>query len=516
MNKKYTRKNVKIEELILDKTNPRFAELYNGSNKENEIIEYLLNTESAEEIVDAISDAQEFYEDRPLWVIENDGKYLVKDGNRRCSAVKALQDPEFYELSKPKFEIKELPVLVYKNLADLETRIRLEHNSNLFKKWGRIAKAIEIYRLFLSGNTIESLMEIDSKPKDFIKTASFYYKAVSLKGEDFKKLVREGRGKNGGKTIIFERLFREKKLFGYSFKNTGELLIKDKEIFESYINAVVPYLIDNPDTTSRTLDGLYKKGESFLELLKPFGFPPEKKKGKTNDSQKNSNSRETNNTSLTGNNSTETKDISSTKKNSGTNDSTNTSGTSNSSGPSNGNNSFIDTKSLGSSNSSNSRHSVKKKPSLRRKKIPGPLKSLIDECYSLNQNDFANSKTALTRVTFECVLKFIVEDTKKTNGKPLANSNHFQTAYKKRNGDLLPHTNFTSLKIKFTELIIHTATRKAFEVLDLEIPHQIIHNYKVGAIPKQAKDLCDNLIDIIEFMLQNESDLKASLDLSKL
>lgn len=500
MSKKYTAKNIKLEELVLDKENPRFAELYNGSDKENEIVEYLLYTESADEIAEAISDAQEFYDDRPLWVFKDNGKYIVKDGNRRCSAVKALQHPNYYKLNYPKFEIKELPVLEYKNLADLETRIRLEHNSNLFKKWGRIAKAIEIYRLFSSGNSIQSLTEIDSKPNDFIKTATFYYKAVSLKGEDFKKLVREGRGKTGGKTIIFERLFRERKLCGYTFKNTGELLIKNNELFESYINAIVPYLIANPDTTSRTLDDIYKKGNSFLDLLKPYGFPPKTKTV-------------VNTTTTTAS----TNPVNPANPANFGNSQNSSSGSSSTNNSSQNNNSS----SSGSSSSSNhtktsTRHSVKNRPTLKRKKIPAALKNLIDECYNLDQNNFANSKTALTRVTFECVLKFVVENTNQSNGNPLAKSNHFQLAFKDKKGIKLTFTNFTNLKTKFSELIIDTGIRKAFEVLDLDIAHQIIHNYRVGAIPKQAKDLCDNLIDLIEFMLQEESDLINSLDTSKL
>ena len=488
MDKKYTAKTVKLEELILDKGNPRFAELYNGSDKEDEIIDYLLYTESADEIAQAISNAKEFYDDRPLWVFKENGKYVVRDGNRRCSAAKALQNPNFYKLSHPKFEIKELPVLEYKNLSDLETRIRLEHNSNLFKKWGRIAKALEIYRLFSSGNSIDSLTEIDSKPTDFIKIATFYYKAVSLKGEDFRKLVREGKGKTGGKTIIFERLFRERKLCGYTFKNTGELLIKDNDLFESYINAIVPYLIDNPDTTSRALDDLYKKGNSFLDLLKPYGFPPKPKavpNANTSTTQPNQNT-----------NSSSSPNSSSTNQNT-QNSNTNSSGSA-------------------INNNTTTRPSVKNRPSLKRKKIPSALKNLIDECYNLDQNNFANSKTALSRVTLECVMKFVVENSYKSNGKALSTSNHFQTAFKDKQGKELPYTNFTNLKTKFTELIKDTGIRNSFKVFDLELPNQIIHNYRVGAIPKQAKDLCDNLIDLIEFMLQDESDLINSLDVSKL
>ncbi len=489
MSKKYTAKNIKLEDLVLDKENPRFAELYNGSDKESDIVEYLLYTESADEVAEAISVAGEFYEDRPLWVFKEDGKYIVKDGNRRCSAVKALQLPNKYGLEIPKFEINELPVLEYNDLSDLETRIRLEHNSNLFKKWGRIAKALEIYRLFSSGNSVESLTEIDSNPKDFIKTATFYHKAVNIKGEDFKKLVREGRGKTG-KTIIFERLFRERTKCGYSFKRTGETFIKDDSLFKSYINAIVPYLIDNPNSdTSRTID---KNGtDNFLLKLKPYGFPPEKP-ATTNAQNTSSDSNSTSSDATT----------------TDTSNATNGSNTTNSS--------TSTTTNSGSQGNTTTRHSVKHKPSLKRKQIPSALKKLIDECYNLDENNFANAKTALTRVTLECTLKYVVENTNKTNGNPIKSANHFDLAFKDRRGNALTYTNFDTLKTKFTELITDVGIRKAFEDFDIQNPHQIIHNYRVAAVPANAKALCDNLIDLLEFMLQEEADLINSLDSTKL
>ena len=89
-------------------------------------------------------------------------------------------------------------------------------------------------------------------------------------------------------------------------------------------------------------------------------------------------------------------------------------------------------------------------------------------------------------------------------------------AYNSNKGKLLPYTNFDTLKTKFTELITDTGIRKAFEDFDLQRPHQIIHNYNVRAIPTDSKALCDNLIPLIEFMLQEESDLLTSINMSKL
>lgn len=507
MAKKYTSTEIELDKLTLDKENPRFAELYNGSDKESDIIEYLLYTESAEEIAEAISDAQEFYDDRPLWVFRmDDGQFLVKDGNRRCAAVKALQAPNKYLLGLTRFEIKKLPVLEYHKLADLDKRIRLEHNSNLFKKWGRIAKAIEIYRLFSSGNSIESLSDIDSNPRDFIKTATFYHKAVILKGEDFKKLVREGRGETGGKTIVFERLFKVRKICGYNFgRSTSEIIIKDEDLFESYINAIVAYLIQNPDTSSRTIDEV--GAEQFLERLKPFGFPPNKPATTSSNDGGGQNTSSTNslshNSSNNSNNGSETTSTSSNSRSVSSNTTDNSAGNSN-------------TTSNSSSGSRSTRYSVKSKPILKRKQIPIPLKKLIDECYNLDENNFSNAKTALTRVTLECTLKYVVENTKKSNGNLIKTANHFNPAFKDKRGNLLPYTNFDALKAKFTELIKDTGIRKAFEDFDIQHPHQIIHNYRVAAVPATAKGLCDNLIDLIEFMLQDEVDLLDSLDLTKL
>lgn len=466
MAKKYTQKEIKLDKLILDKENPRFAELYNGSDKESDIVEYLLYTESAEEVAEAISEAQEFYEDRPLWVFKlDDGNFLVKDGNRRCAAVKALQIPNKYDLGLSRFEIKKLPVLEYNKLEDLDKRIRLEHNSNLFKKWGRIAKAIEIYKLFSSGNSIESLSEIDSNPRDFIKTATFYHKAVAIKGEDFKKLVREGRGKTGGKTIVFERLFKVRSKCGYNFgRKTSEMIIKDKVLFESFVNAVVPYLIQNPETSSRTIDDM--GADTFLDLLKPFGFPPNKP-ASTN-TQSDGSSTGSNTSSGTSNSGNEV-----------------TGSTSSSSGYSNSGSS--NTGNTNNSGSGSGRYSVKSKPTLKRKKIPSPLKKLIDECYNLDENNFANAKTALTRVTLECTLKFVVENTNKPNGNPIKTANHFDLAFKDRKGNPLLYTNFDTLKSKFTALIVDTGIRNTFGVYDLTFLTKLFITIKLGRYQNKQK-----------------------------
>lgn len=503
---KVTLTEIDLKELKLDLNNPRFAELYSGSENEDELIEYLLYSESAEDVAQGIDNAGEFYPDRPLWVIKKDGHYLVKDGNRRCAAVKALNHPSKYGMDLPKHNFTELPVLLYKKEEDINTRILQEHTSSLFREWDRIAKALEVFKLYSSGSSLENMKEIDSQPSQLIKLASFYYSAVKIAGDDLKRLLRRGRGKSGGKTIIFERLFSYSKQCGYSFRNkpSYKLLVKDNALFETYIKALVRYLQENPKTKTQDVD---KDKEKFLDKLKPHGFPPEKTQIEDSSQNTPSDSNTTTNDTSVNNSATNSRNDNGPSAQNIENED-NSSKASTISTP----NSGINT----GHSAGATRHSVKHKPSLKRKQIPSALKKLIDECYSLDENNFANAKTALTRVTLECTLKYVVENTNKPNGKPIKSSNYFNLAFKDRKGTPLTYTNFDTLKAKFTELITDVGIKKAFEDFDIQNPHQIIHNYRVAAVPVNAKVLCDNLIDLLEFMLQEEADLYNSLDSTKL
>ncbi len=54
MNAKSVLKEIELNKLVLDVKNPRFSELYSGSEDESDLITYLLYSESAKEIVKGI------------------------------------------------------------------------------------------------------------------------------------------------------------------------------------------------------------------------------------------------------------------------------------------------------------------------------------------------------------------------------------------------------------------------------------------------------------------------------
>lgn len=512
MSSKYTNANIKIENLKLDLKNPRFSELYSGSDKEEELIEYLLYNESAEEIALGILKNEEFYSDRPLWVLKEGENYIVKDGNRRCSAVKALQFPQKFGLDLEKMVFEELPVLIYHNKSDLDLRIFQEHTNSLFKEWDRISKALETFKLFNSGSSVESMKDIDSQPAQLIKLASFYYEAVAIGGEDLKKLLRRGRGKTGGKTIIFERLFKLSEKCGFTFFNkpSYKIKIKDKKVFESYIKAMIKYLIKFPETKTQDID---KKEDDFLSKLIPFGFVIKKeveieRENKFPSNPFSSAEIENNSDNTHKDDERNSREYERFSNNQNTNSEFNNQSNSNDGKSSN----FTTEKPLGK----DKRKSIKDKPIYKRKRIPASLDRLIQECYSLDAVFAPNSKTALTRVTFECTLKYVVENTVYSNNKKICESNYFRNVFYDNNNVKKPYTDFTKLKNLFTLLIMNTGIRKAFEFFELEKPHQIIHNYHVGALPSDARGLCDNLIVLIEFLLQEDAELINSIETDKL
>lgn len=460
MKKEITYKD--ITDLVLDIDNPRFGELYTGSSKEEDLIEYLLFNESALSLVDRLSTTKEFYIDKPLLVLVSGKKYIVKDGNRRCAAAKALLNPKKYGIDLPAHEFKKLPVVVYTEKPEIDNRIIEEHTNSMFREWDRIAKAIEVFRQFRSGSSVESMQEIDSKPADLIKLASFYYEAVKISGDDLKKLLRKGRGGTGGKTTIFERLFKYSDSCGYHFKNKPSYVIEitDKAKFTKYVKSTVEYLNKNSSTTYRDVDD---KKEGFFNAI---GLPTVSKGEE---------------------------------------------GVSGTSMPS------LPKKTATATVDALRRHTNKsqQKPQYNRT-IPGPLKKIIDECYGLDEVNFTNAKIAMSRVVFECCLKYVVEETK-YNNKLLKEYSYFADAFiDKKTGQKLKWTNFKKLKELFEGLVKNTGKSQTFKNFDLETPHQIIHNYNIAGLVKDSKTLCDNLIPLVEFMLDSESNLVNSIDTQKL
>lgn len=129
-------------------------------------------------------------------------------------------------------------------------------------------------------------------------------------------------------------------------------------MFESFINAVVPYLIQNPKTSSRTIDSI--GAGAFLDLLKPFGFPPNKSASTSSTTGSGQGISSTNTQSDGSSTGSKTFGGSSNSGSSGTGSSSSSSGSGNTGASNTGN--------TNNSGSGSGRFSVKSKPTLKRKK----------------------------------------------------------------------------------------------------------------------------------------------------
>ena len=164
----------------------------------------------------------------------------------------------------------------------------------------------------------------------------------------------------------------------------------------------------------------------------------------------------------------------------------------------------------GTTGSTAKRGSVKKKPTITRKKVPSGIIARIDEYFMMDSTTMPNAKIAMARVTYECVLKYVVEHAK--SGKiAFRNSGHFGSAYSRQ-----PYTNFEEMNRKFIDLITDPGKKQAFNNFGFDKMHTIIHNYNTTGKTTDADQIKDNLIVLLEFMLQDESDLLNSLNLTKI
>ena len=84
-------KILSVATLHLDEKNPRLGR-ETTSRAPREIIQYLFDNDKAFEVAESIAD-RGFFPNEPLLAIQEDGRYIIIEGNRRLAALKALKEP---------------------------------------------------------------------------------------------------------------------------------------------------------------------------------------------------------------------------------------------------------------------------------------------------------------------------------------------------------------------------------------------------------------------------------------
>ena len=163
-------KYVDIENLKLDLYNPRLPKSKQGKN-EGIVIEYLLLEAATLELMESIGE-NDFFVGEMLLVIpygEEDGKYIVIEGNRRLTAVLLLNKPNLAKVKKTatkdifdsaKFKPSTLPCLVFNNREEIQKYIGFVHITGK-KSWRTLEKARYLYEI-RSSEKFKSLSFVDA------------------------------------------------------------------------------------------------------------------------------------------------------------------------------------------------------------------------------------------------------------------------------------------------------------------------------------------------------------------
>lgn len=250
--KSYQVQNINISLLDLDVQNPRFLLLYNNSNSQDDIVKYLLRNENANELVKSIVEQQDYRSDSFLYVIQRGNRYIVKEGNRRLAAIKALQNPQIYLNNRyDKFTISEVPCLVYSDKSALDKDIASRHTQTDIKRWSRLAQGAYIYNCLKDGMPLSDLNYLKDY-KSLYKLFNLYVAANQVGyGEKFKKLVLDW-----DRATLIERFFSAHSqryilpYFGYSINNdTCQIKVFDENLFRLSLDNFISWL--DPKNTEK-------------------------------------------------------------------------------------------------------------------------------------------------------------------------------------------------------------------------------------------------------------------------
>ena len=204
---------IDVDLLEFDSRNPRLAEFSESPiQNEMDILEILWKTEDVQELVTSIASSG-FFLHEPLIVVEDSGKYIVIEGNRRLAAVKTIRDPEVAQKVRASFpsgapdrrdELTHLPCLVDTRQNTWQF-LGFKH-VNGPAKWGSYAKARYIAWVYREFD--EPLLQIAQQIGDNHNTVQRLFRGLMV--------IEQAEGWN-----VFNREDRWNRHFSFSHLYTG-------------------------------------------------------------------------------------------------------------------------------------------------------------------------------------------------------------------------------------------------------------------------------------------------------
>jgi len=141
---------IPIDDLEYDKQNPRLPHSVVDSDRDEDVIDWMLKDASIIELMGAIGE-KGFFPAEPLLVVQKGStkKYTVVEGNRRLTAVKLLNNPNLATrkstsintiVAEANQKPKKLPVMVFSKRQQILDYLGFKHITGV-KQWSALAKA---------------------------------------------------------------------------------------------------------------------------------------------------------------------------------------------------------------------------------------------------------------------------------------------------------------------------------------------------------------------------------------
>lgn len=273
---KWKLEKVKVGDLVLDIDNVRL-EIEHES--QDEIINDLFLNEDAMDVLISIYQ-NGYFPDEPPVVVKEKGKYVVLDGNRRISSLKAMISPsiapskyiqKIEKLMSDRQPIEDISVHVATSRDEAMEYLAAKHTKTTRKAWSALRRAYFYYAQKEKGQSVEKLIErykgVDIP--SYIKMYEMHNVALSLKN-----ISQEIRTKVSNKRSFpistLERFYSDsyvQKKLGVEFnKTTGEAKVPSGNDFDKVYSRVISDIVSGIATSRKELS---KEGdrEKYLDSV---------------------------------------------------------------------------------------------------------------------------------------------------------------------------------------------------------------------------------------------------------
>lgn len=301
----YITKDINIQELYLDEKNPRFIIPPNPSQQS--IVDYLIDYEEVEQLAIDIANSGGLNAGERVIVTEEDGRYIVLEGNRRVCACKILLQHELLLGRKPA-SVDKISLLCERN-KELKASIdiisadvmptRISAQSSLaakhidgIKRWSTISKYKFFVLEFDAGKTLEEIAMVTGVSVAKIRTGLKEYRIIDYvlnlpfwSEEQRKKYLNLQEIKTTRLTRLFsakpnvENGKRLRDILGLTYDQTYQIQTTINKIFFEQIMyivaqaAFVPDYCDGFNGTRSTYEDIpqlmrYLKNNNILNEIK--------------------------------------------------------------------------------------------------------------------------------------------------------------------------------------------------------------------------------------------------------